>query len=572
MSPTLKQLEQPGRHRCRPLRHGRAPRRTRLAAALAALAALAAGGCGSAPPAAAPATLVVEANPVSPMTDDFNPFEASSLGSEVGAVDLFYEPLLQWNITKADAYYPWLATGFAWNAGGTAITFRIRSGVRWSDGRPLTAADVAYTFQLMQNDQALNAQALPITGATSSGDEATITFSSPQYTNLYAISGQTFIVPEHIWRSRSDPAGWSDPDPVGSGAYLLDALSPQGFTLKANPDYWGGPPKVSKISFPAYVSNAAANQALADGQIDWAANYVPGIQTAYVARDPATDHYWFATTNTVTLIFNTATAPFDSRSVRQAVSAGIDRGALAQVGESGYEPAATSSSGLLLPEFAADVPAGMGNDLPSGPDALEVDSIMTDAGYAKDSAGVWAQDGVEISFAIDEPSSYTDYYTDATLIAQQLQGLGFNVTVQNATVGSWTSDLDTGNFQAAIRWGASGPTPYTQYEAWLDYGGSAPLGQNAGGDFGRYDNPAVQSALRTWAGTDDPAVITQQIDLIADAMTSDVPDAVLLYGAGWNEYSTAKFTGWPTQSNPYINPQPNDPWDEYTVLHLVPVS
>jgi peptide/nickel transport system substrate-binding protein len=559
MSPTLKQPEQSDQRRRRTLSHRRPPRRAALATALAALAALAAGGCGAAAPAAAPATLVVEANPVSPMADDFNPFEASSLGSEVGAVDLFYEPLLQWNITKADSYYPWLA-------------FHIRSGVRWSDGTPLTAADVAYTFQLMQNNQALNAQALPITGETSSGGEATITFSSPQYTNLYAISGQTFVVPEHIWRSRADPAGWSDPDPVGSGAYLLDTFNSQGFTLKVNPDYWGGRPKVAEISFPAYVSNAAANQALAAGQIDWAGNYVPGIQTAFVARDPAADHYWFPTTNTVSLIFNTAAAPFGDRAVRQAVNAGIDRSALAQVGEGGYEPAATSSSGLLMPEFAADVPVGMDDDLPSGSDETEVNSIMQEAGYAKDSAGVWAQNGVEVSFAIDEPSSYTDYYTDATLIAQQLQGLGFGVTVKSATVDSWTSDLATGSFQAAIRWGASGPTPYTQYEAWLDYGGSAPLGQNAGGDFGRYDNPAVQTALRTWAGTDNAAVITQQINVIANAMTTDVPAAALLYGAGWTEYSTAKFTGWPTQSNSYINPQPNDPWDEYTVLHLVPAS
>ena len=82
----------------------------------------------------------------------------------------------------------------------------------------------------------------------------------------------------------------------------------------------------------------------------------------------------------------------------------------------------------------------------------------------------------------------------------------------------------------------------------------------------------MQTALQTWAGTDDPAVIARQLGVIAQAMATDVPDAVLLYGAGWNEYSTAKFTGWPTPSNSYINPEPNDPWDEYTVLHLVPVS
>ncbi len=55
-------------------------------------------------------------------------------------------------------------------------------------------------------------------------------------------------------------------------------------------------------------------------------------------------------------------------------------------------------------------------------------------------------------------------------------------------------------------------------------------------------------------------------------MATDVPDAVLLYGAGWNEYSTAKYTGWPTASNSYIDPRANDPWLEVTILHLTPVS
>ena len=46
----------------------------------------------------------------------------------------------------------------------------------------------------------------------------------------------------------------------------------------------------------------------------------------------------------------------------------------------------------------------------------------------------------------------------------------------------------------------------------------------------------------------------------------------LLYGAAWDEYSTKKFTGWPTPDDPYMNPTPNSPFLEYTVLHLTPVS
>ncbi|MBS2963852.1 ABC transporter substrate-binding protein [Actinocrinis puniceicyclus] len=555
------------------------PRALAGAAAITALA-LTASACGSSPKpsstnagGAKSSTLTIESAPVSPFTDNFNPFVQTSIANQVNATSLLYEPLLQWNITKANSYYPWLADSFTWNSTGTAITIKLHAGVKWSDGQPLTAKDVAFTFNLMKATSALNANGLPIVSATAADDTtATITFSSSQYTNLYAITGQTFIVPEHIWTSQTDPAHWTDPSPVGSGPFTLDKFSAQGFTLKANANYWQGAPKVSEISFPSYVSNTTANQALDNGQIDWAGNYVTNIDQTYVAKDPKNNHYYFPATNTVVLILNVTKAPFNDVKVRQAVSAAVNRTELSQVGETNYEPPATSSSGLLLPEFSDQVPSDLANDLPAASDANKVTSIMTAAGYAKDGSGIWAKNNKEVSFAIEDPSSYTDYYTCATLISQELKPLGFKVSVNGVTPDKWTADLNAGSFDAAIHWGGGGPSPYQQYDNWLDYGTSAAIGQTANGDYGRYNNPAVQSALKAWAGTNDPNEITKQLGIVAHAMSTDVPDVVLMYGAGWNEYSTKHFTGWPTKDNSYIDPRPNNPWLEYTVLHLTPVS
>lgn len=556
------------------------PRALAAAAAIAALA-LTASACGSSPKPAnsnngsakGATTLSIESAPVSPFTDNFNPFVQTSLANTVNATSLLYEPLLQWNITKSDSYYPWLAESFTWNSDGTAITFKLHSGVKWSDGQPLTAKDVAYTFQLMQQNKALNGTGLPITGATAADDSTvTITFSSAQYTNLYAISGQTFIVPQHIWSQQTDPAHWTDAAPVGSGPYTLDKFSAQGFTLKANAAYWQGAPKISEISFPAYVSNTTANQALENGQIDWAGNYVTNIDQTYVAKDPAHNKYYFPATNTVVLIFNTTKAPFNDPAVRRAVSDGIDRTQLSTVGETGYEPAATSSSGLLLPEFASQVPQNLQNDLSPTSDAAKSAATLSSDGWAKDASGLWTKNGQHIKFSIEDPSSYTDYYTCATLISQELNKLGFQVSVSGVTPDKWTADLNAGAFDSAIHWGSGGPSAYQQYDNWLDYNTSAPIGQTANGDYGRYQNPQVQAALKAWAGTNDPNVIATQLGIVANAMSTDVPDAVLMYGAGWNEFNTKKFSGWPTADNSYIDPRPNNPWLEYTVLHLTPAS
>lgn len=550
----------------------------RIIAGVSVLGALTLGltACGSSPKptsaGSAATTLTLETNPIGDYTDNFNPFVSTSTGNTENTTGLVYEPLLQWNITQANASTPWLADSYTWNSTGTSISFKIHSGVKWSDGTAFSAEDVAYTFQLMQQNKALNTYGLPITGATASGDTATISFSQAEYSNLYAISGEVMIVPKHIWSSQADPAHWTDPSPVGTGPFKLDRFAPQGYTLKANASYWQGAPKVKEISVPAYSSNTTANQALENGQIDWAGNDVSNIKSTYVNKDPQDNHYWFPATNTVVLVFNVTAAPFNDVAVRKAVSAAINRSQLSTVGEEGYEPVATSDSGLLLPNFTSQVPSSLANDIKATSDSGTVTSVMTNAGYALDSKKIWAKGGKEVTFSIEDPSSYTDYYEDANLIKSQLQPLGFNVSVNGVTPDKWASDLAAGSFQSAIHWGSGGPTPYTQYDSWLDYTTSAPIGQTANGDLGRYNSPTVQAALKDWASTNDQAKITTDLGIVANAMATDVPDAVLLYGAGWNEYSTKHFTGWPTSSNSYNDPRPNDPFLEVTILHLTPVS
>ena len=184
---------------------------------------------------------MVENNPVATMTDTFNPFSATAIGKTVNAEALFYEPLIQFNNTKAGQTYPWLAQSYTWNADGTAITFKLRDGVKWSDGQPFTADDVAYTFQLMQNEQgARTTAACPITGESTSGtDSVTITFSSAEYTNIYAIAGQTWIVPKHIWSTQSRARDLDRPDADRHRALHARQVQPAGLHGQGEPELLG---------------------------------------------------------------------------------------------------------------------------------------------------------------------------------------------------------------------------------------------------------------------------------------------------------------------------------------------
>ncbi|MFI5101079.1 MAG: ABC transporter substrate-binding protein, partial [Actinomycetes bacterium] len=86
-------------------------------------------------------------------TCGFNPFNPSDTTLSLGVV---YEPLVFVNALKSGATTPWLASKFEWAPDSKSVTFTIRDGVKWTDGQPMTADDVVYTFQLMKQHTALD--------------------------------------------------------------------------------------------------------------------------------------------------------------------------------------------------------------------------------------------------------------------------------------------------------------------------------------------------------------------------------------------------------------------------------
>jgi len=368
----------------------------------------------------------------------------------------------------------------------------------------------------------------------------------------------------------TNPATWNDTDPVGTGPYKLTKFTPQGFTLSRANTYWQlDKVKIANLQFPSFVSNTTASLALSNGQIDWGGNDIPNIQKTFVNHDPAHNKYWFAPVNVVTLQLNVTKAPLNDAAVRRAISAGIDRDQLSQIGETGYEPAASSSGGMLLPVDQRFVTPTVANDLKL--DKSKVSTILQGDGYTMQN-GKWTKGGNTIKFTLEDPSSYSDYFEDCNLIKDQLNSLGFDVTVNGTTPDAWTSDYNTGSFQATIHWGQQGPSPYYQYDNWLDSRLSAPVGQAASGDQVRYDNPDAVAALDQFANTDNPGTQQDALNKLQQIVANDAPVIPLLYGAAWDEFSTKKFTGWPTPDDPYMNPTPNSPFMEYTVLRLTPAG
>jgi peptide/nickel transport system substrate-binding protein len=512
--------------------------------------------------------LTMESSQQNSVTKDFNPFNQSSAATLLGATTLIYEPLLQFNVIKPGSIYKWLANDYAWSNGGKTITFTIRPNVKWSDGSSLTADDVAFTYNLMKKYPDANQWGIPITSATASGGKVTVNFTGPQYSNLQNIAGMTYIVPKAHWSSVGDPGKYTDANPVGTGPYALDSFTSQGFTLKSNPSYWGGKPSVSKVQFPAYSSASSALSALQTGQLDWAGNFISGVQQAFVGTSP-NHKVWFPPIQTNSLEPNLTKFPTNDVAVRKAISLAIDRTQLSQQAEGGLEPPVSNASGLVLPLFQQYLHPSVANmSLPAHQNIAAAKQVLQQAGYVMGSDGMFrTKSGQKLSIDITNPSSFSDYAQGDALIARWLRQAGIDARFVGQSVTAWSSDLAKGNFQLTQHWAQTSVAPYQLYNDWLN---SSLATSNAAGNFERLHEPKVDAALAKLAS--DNTVSSQQADLapIEQYVATQLPIIPTVYGVVFDEYNTSKFDGWPNEGNQYQSGSPNTPTNEVVILHLKP--
>ena len=516
----------------------------------------------------------MESSPENSLTQNFNPFATTAPIYGMGADGLVYEPLIQFDLASPTVQYPWLATKYAWSNGGKAITFTIRTGVKWNNGTPLTPADVAFTFNYVKANTSVNLGGLDISSVSTSGDTVTVNFPTAQYMKLEQIAGEA-ILPQAVWSKVTNPATFVDPNPVGTGPYMLGNYTPEGYTMVRNPDYWA-PVPVAKVYFPDYTSNTGALSALFSGTITWTGNYIPDLQQDFVDKDPSTNHFWEAAGSSNALWPNLSEWPTNQLAVRQAIDQAINRSVIGSEGESGLEAPLTNASGITLPTYSAWLASSVASDtLPAAGSAAQAASILTKAGYKKDSAGYFALNGKEVDITIVDPASYTDYAQDAALIAQQLKAAGINATFDGTSVTAWTNDMNTGDFQLAIHWGSGGITPYYLYDDWLD----DTLISSGSGDYEHLKDATLQTDLAKLNGDQTVAEQTADLSPIEQYVAQNLPVIPTTTAADWFEYSSAQFTGWPTQANPYDSGQPSGSnnsastgSDEVVLLHLTPAS
>lgn len=496
-----------------------------------------------------------------PFQRNFNPYFAGATGYI--AAGFIYETLYYVN-TKTGEFIPWLATSYRWASGFRELTIKLREGVRWSDGQPFTADDVVFTFQMLKKFPALDTPGVWRAGLSEviKVDNTTIRLRMSVVNTMiiYNIFG-VYIVPKHIWEKVEDPSKFTNENPIGTGAYLLENFSSQVVTLRKNPNYWNSARiKVERIRIPAFSGNESAQLAVANGELDWA-----GINYPQIERVPNKDlRYWFPEGNPVFLFFNLSKEPFKDPVLRKAFAYAINTEQLIKIGMTNY---AVETNPVVIKSGYSYL---ISKDLRKSwwrYDPKVAEKLFAQAGFRKGKDGILEKGSFRLSYDLLVPAGWTDWIAVCELLSQQLKPLGVELRVTPIDFGEYLQRIRERRFDVVLSWANYGPTPYNFYDNWLN-SANAFTGSNRGG----WIDAETDKLLAKIKETNDIETRKVIMSRLQKIVLDNVPAVPLYYNPVWFIYSVRNFRGWPSQDNPYVEPRITGMDKIYLVMHLEPVK
>ena len=379
-----------------------------------------------------------------------------------GAGEHVHEPLIQSTLTVTNTNLTIdydLATDYSVSEDGLLWTVHIRDDVKFTDGEPLTARDVAFTYNTVKESSSVNdftmldhAEAL---------DDTTVVFHMTRPFSIWpytmAVVG---IVPEHAYDSASYGS-----NPIGSGRYILKQWDKgQQVILDANPDYYGEQPNMQRVTI-VFMEEDAAFLAAQAGEVDLAytsATYSDQTVEGYsLAAYESVDNRGFnlpavpeQTTESGETIGNDFTADVQ---VRRAINIGVDREEMIDHVLNGYgSPAYSVCDQMPWYNSASEVTY----------DPEKAKSLLDEAGWKTGEDGIREKDGVKAELNLLYATGDSVRQALAADFAEQLKELGISCTLEGV---GWDTAYDRAQSDPLI-WGWGAHTPMELYNIYHTIG------------------------------------------------------------------------------------------------------
>lgn len=497
--------------------------------------------------------------------DGFNPFAHWS-GPTWDVFRLCYNFLTWYNEDYEPV--PDLATEWSTSEDGKVWTFTIREGMKWSDGEPLTAHDIAYTYnRILESEHWAYIQYLVGVQSVEAPDDATLVITCDK-PNAGMLALYIPILPEHVWKDVSDDdlESYKNIPLVGSGPFVLDeAKKDKWVKLVPNPDYpedLGGAPKIDEFwyifsqNMDSMVQDYKAGNL--DAIVDWPASYyedLKGIEGTTVSKAPAIGF--------VELGINCWDDPKSKGNpllldvaVRQALNYAIDKQSIVDASMGGLAPVATSLISPVQGIWHYDVP----DEEQYTYDPDKAMQILEDAGYSDTDGDGIREDakGNKLEFRFSAFNEYPEQQQAAKKIAAYCDDVGIMLKLDLMDEGafsdqyysnadgdlfiwSWRGDIDPGFMLSTFT--------TAQILNWGDSNYSNP----------EYDQLYDEQMLAL--NPEDPSDPSARADVVHEMQAilyRDSPYVILWYNINLQAFRTDRWTGYglvPTSGDgaPFFN-------------------
>jgi peptide/nickel transport system substrate-binding protein len=497
--------------------------------------------------------------------DSVNPFT----GIVVEAYEvwgLMYDTLIGYN-PKDFSPVPLLATSWTEAPDKKSWTYKIRQGVKWTDGRPLTARDAAYTFnRVINGDYEKTNYGNYVTNITKAEatDDSTLVLHVKKPTPIMTRLNVP-ILPEHIWKDvdgkkvksfSNEPSG-STPI-VGSGPFsLVDRKKGQYIRLVANPGYWRGTPKIDEIVYRVFTNADAEAQALTRGEIDYAFDLQANVYKSLKNRPGITTRASkYSGFNEVA--FNTGAALADGtpigngdpalkdKQVRLAISYALDRKTLVNRVLDGNGEPATSIVPPIYANLHYDPPVKQEFD------PVKAGRLLDAAGYTKGSDGMRQKGGKKLSLRLFTRQESQESQNTGEFVKGWLKDVGIDVKVKVVSEDALTEIIGRGEYDM-FEWGwVVEPDPDYQLSVFTCGKRSYKDGNAVYADLSDsfYCNPAYDKLYGEQSGETDPAKRAELVKQMQQMIYDDAAYAVTYYYDDNVAYRSDRWTGFVPQPDP----------------------
>ena len=549
----------------------------------------------------------------------WNPYSSScnnamTIAQQDNARVLMFETPYLYNMLDGQVY-PLLADGdFAWDEGRTQITFKIKPAAHWSDGTPVTAEDVAYTW-------ATHVKYDTATGASNKAYIADIVAEDAQTVVIKAVLGengqalnpllvQSYLSSNYViqkaWTQKLEArvgedsaALLTDPadDVVWSGPYTKFYTDDTKVILIRDENYWGQDASMwGKLPIPKYLGhmiykdNAAGTTAFKAGEVDVSQQFIANVQDLWLKEGLPVSTYlpeapYHIGASLPTAFFNLGSYGLDQLAVRKAIAIAVDYDTI-------IANAMTNQSATF-----DQVPRSLMNPTPgeqalydhdavkelqfAGKDIEGAKKLLDDAGIVDTDGDGWREfEGQNLHYVATAPNGWSDWQAAIEVVAAAGKEIGIDITtnypewaVYQTIVTNWP--LPEKDFDIFMMWSdGAGPTQPWSRIRHLMSSEFAETTNNWNGNWGGYKNADADALIQAIPSMTDEAALKEAYTELVRIYLTDIPSFTLMYRPqSFHTVNESVWTNFPHEGDGTVPPVPPlDLMDGWSVAGLYNVT